>query len=621
MAKGFKRKYFSLAAIAATVSAVQISAVASSVVEIEKVVVSASKTLQAEEDVTDEVTVITAEEIERKGYRTLKDAVTASAGIEFASSGGYGQPTSIYLQGLPSDRTLVLIDGIRVNDITGLSGAQFELISLDNVERIEIIKGPQSGIWGADATAGVINIITKGAKEGVRADIKVEGGSYGTKNISLLFAKKRGAFDISLGFDRVDIDGFSAAEPGHSSQDYGKRGDELGWEDDGYENSTMNLKLGYDISDSDRIEASVTTIDATVHFDSYDYISGTSVDAPDGPYTLNNINDRFYKALYTKKTDRHKVDLVFKYSKFDRSLYGGYTGSVKEYEIKDRFDYEENGFLQASIGYQRFYQGLSGGSDLNKDYHNSYVFLTNYNRFFGGKTILTQTLRSDNYDAFEDKVTGKVGIKHYILDNFYLAANYGTGYNVPTPYKLYDVWAGNEELKPEKTKGFNISAGYDNLKVTYFETKIKDFIDYDYATWRYSNLEGTSRFKGFEVSFMKDIMENLIAGVTYTRLNATDSNNEDIPRRAKNKYGYDITWYPTHEHTVALYGYYVGERFDKNGAQTGKYNVTNVKLSHNFAPNFTGFVKIDNLFDRFYQEVDGYGTPGRSFYIGISASY
>ncbi len=616
MLGGFKGRYFSLAAILATVSLCAIKAEASSMeAKVERVVVSAAKSTQNEDELTEDIEVVTAEEIARRGYKTLKELLESLNGVETVSSGGYGQPASIFLYGLPTDRTLVLIDGIRFNDVTGLNGAPIEHILLENVERIEIIKGSQSGVWGADAVAGVINIVTKRAhRDGTLAEAKVYGGSYDTKSVSVLFSKKSGDLDFTFDYSRFDTQGLSAAEPGQNSPLYGNRADDLGWEKDAYENTTLGLGLGYDISDSDRVELSYKNIDATVHYD-----AGAGVDALDGPFTVNRINDKFYRVSYGKRISNHDMEASFSYSGFKRSQFGGYTGSFKEYEIKDKISYWKNSFFQIGGGYQRFWQGLSAGADLNEDYHNRYLFVTNYNRI--GKLILSESFRMDDYDRFEDKNSYKLGAKYIFYADYALGANYSTGYNVPTLYRLYGSFVGNADLKPESSKSFNLYVGNDTIKATFFKTRVKDFIDFDLNSFTYYNIEGISTFKGVELKYSDSLYDEFFAEFGYTRFIATDSNGERFPRRANWKGTYRFSWFPTDEHTVVVQGYYVGARYDTNDVQTGKYNVTNVTLRHNFAPAFTGEVKIVNIFDRFYQEVDGYSGFGRSIYVGVSMSY
>lgn len=622
-AKGFKGRYFTLAAIAATVSAVHLHAQNAQAIQLHKIVVSAANTEQDEEDVTEDITVITAEEIQERGYTTLKDALASVPGISFTSNGGYGQPTSIYLRGLQSDHILVLVDGVRANDVTGLNGAQFEHFRLDNVERIEVVKGAQSGIWGADASAGVINIVTKAAAaKSLSYGFKM--GTYDSANFDLSLSDKVGAFDYSLMLSTFKTDGFSAAEPSHGSPLYGSRGDDLGYEEDPYTNRNYLLKLGYDITDRDRVEASVNAIDATIHYDSIDFATGKTVDAPDGPFTLNKTRERFYRASYIRKEGANEARLFYNVSTFNRTQYGGYSGHLKEVGATDRFDYTNSGFLQAGIGYQGFHQGLSAGSNLNRSYANRYLFATNRNAFFGGDTILSESVRYDNYTNFDNRLTYKAGIRQRIFDGLSLMANYSTGYNVPTLYRLYDSWVGNASLKPEKSAGFDVALKYDGFKILYFAQRVEDLIDYNYGTFKYYNVFGKSKFEGVEASYSGALFDSAAYDLGYTRLiKAKNASGADLPRRASNIFNYSVTWFPTQKHTVNLNGYYVGKRFDDaaKSIQTGKYNVTNISLRHNFAEGYTGEVEIRNLFDRYYQEVDGYATAGRSIFVGVSARY
>ncbi|MCF6201303.1 MAG: TonB-dependent receptor plug domain-containing protein [Hydrogenimonas sp.] len=242
VAKGFRGRYFNLAAIAATVSCIQLHAQEVRAIQLERVVVSAANSEQDEEDVTEDITVITAEEIQERGYKTLKDALASVSGVSFTSNGGFGQPTSIYLRGLRSDQALVLIDGIRVNDVTGLNGAQYELYRLDNVERIEVVKGPQSGVWGADATAGVINIITKNSGKKFLS-YGFNFGTFDSRSFDLSVGARVGQFDYLALLSTFKTQGFSAAKPGSGSPLYGSSGEDLGYENDPYSRRSYLLKV------------------------------------------------------------------------------------------------------------------------------------------------------------------------------------------------------------------------------------------------------------------------------------------------------------------------------------------------------------------------------------------
>ena len=186
-------------------------------------------------DVTDSVTIITKEAIEESRVTTLNEALNKLGGISMTQNGGMGKNSSLFLRGMDTRRLLVLIDGTRYNDPSSLkSTADFSQIMLYNVEQIEIIKGAQSGVWGSDASGGVVNIITSKAKTGLHGIANVEYSSYDSIKTSLQASYATHKFDVLIGGLIYSTDGFSAAEPKQSEANYEKRYDELGLEKDSY---------------------------------------------------------------------------------------------------------------------------------------------------------------------------------------------------------------------------------------------------------------------------------------------------------------------------------------------------------------------------------------------------
>ena len=175
-------------------------------------ITSATKSEQKLKDVTANVDVITSQDIEDRKFKTVTEALQTIPGIQVSQSGGIGQQTSLFLRGMDSKKTLVLIDGVRYNDPSG-NGANFEHLVINDIERIEVIKGAQSSIWGADASAGVINIITKSVKDGTHGNASVEYGRYDSKIAKANISHKNKNFDAKLSATRVDTNGFSAISP------------------------------------------------------------------------------------------------------------------------------------------------------------------------------------------------------------------------------------------------------------------------------------------------------------------------------------------------------------------------------------------------------------------------
>ncbi|MGB3751786.1 MAG: TonB-dependent receptor plug domain-containing protein, partial [Arcobacteraceae bacterium] len=343
---------------------------------------SATKSEQSIKDITSSVEVITGEELEQKHVTTVAEALNLVSGISFTSNGGMGQSTSVKLRGFDSKRILVLIDGIRYNDLTGLSGAVFENLMVDNIQQIEIIKGAQSGIWGADASAGVINIITKTAKEGFQGTLNAEYGSFNTKKYGTSLSYKADNYYAKINAQRVTSDGFSAQAP---------RGIDLdSLEDDSYENTTLSLKTGVNIDDSNKIDFSHTVIDSEVEYDGYN--------SPNDSLSKSTSKTKISGFSFENKNSLATTNISLNRSDFFRDIKDSYPakfdGKVDEASIKTNIPYlDDSSFVILGVDYKKFEET----DDITNDYKNKAFFITNSNRF--DKLILTQSLRVDSYDT------------------------------------------------------------------------------------------------------------------------------------------------------------------------------------------------------------------------------
>lgn len=585
-------------------------------IELEQITVtSATKTSQSIEDVTSNINVITSKEIEEKNYTTVVQALNSVSGLNYTSNGGLGKSSSVYLRGFDSKRTLVLIDGIRYNDVAGIGGAPFGDLMISDIEQIEVIKGAQSGIWGADATAGIINIITKGAKKGVHASINSEYGSFNTKKYGVSASYRADDYYVKASVQKVDSDGFTTKAPsGDDINDY---------EDDGYKNVTTNIKFGFDINDDNKIDMSHTTIYSRSEYD--------DATANDTGREIKTV-DSFSHINFNHTNSFTEIDIYAKLSIFDREDPLGWTtefdGEVKEYGIKSNTAYNNEDFVVIGADYKTF----EHKNDLQEKYSNKSIFLTNSNEFnglLGGKTIVTESIRFDDYDKFDDKATGKLGIKHFHknIKDFTTSANIGSSYNVPTIYNLYNSFYGNQNLKPEETISYDVTLQYKDIKLTYFSSTTEDMINFNSGTWKYYNAEGKTKIKGVELEYNTNVSEDLSITSNYTWLNAKDNNGMKLERRPRYTLKMSADYYGIKDLHLGVYGEYIGERVEYTygtynvDAQTGKFAVVNLVANYDINKNFKVYVKIDNLFDRYYQVVDGYATAPLSAYVGIKAQF
>ena len=592
-------------------------------IQLEKItVVSATKNEQSLKDVTSNVNVITSAEIEERHYTTVAQALNSVAGINYTSNGGLGSTTSINLRGAGNNRTLVLIDGVRYQDPSNTNGASIQHLMIQDIEQIEVIKGAQSGIWGADASAGVINIITKKAKQGTHVSANLEGGSFNTRKIGATVSHRTSDFDIKLSMNEITSDGFSVQAP--RDEDINQ------YENDAYSNLTINLQANYYINDDAKINLNITDIDALKEYDSYGN--------PNDNTMKSDISNQLYSLSYLQTYKNHDFILKAERSEFARkeigtvaSFFGenviNFNGTHTNIEFIDNMTYFEKDFITFGFGSNSDDVDyiMTDNSKKQKDNRDNYIYLTNSNIF--DKVILTESIRYDDYNNFDSKATGKLGIKYNINQDLFITSNVGIGYNVPNIVQELNPWgAPNSELNPEDTVSSDISIGYKGFKATYFYNEITDLINGTFigGIYKFENIDGKSIFKGYEFEYSQNIIDSISISLNYSILSAKDKDGKYLARRPKETAKLGLDYYPLDNLHLGAYGEYIGERYDRadqSGQQTGRYAVLDIVSNYDINKNLSFYVKIDNLFDKYYQTVDGYTTAPLSGYLGLNAKF
>ena len=575
------------------------------------VVYSATKSNQSIQDVTSNIEIITAAQLESKHITNLTDAINLASGITFTRDGGAGQPTKINIRGMHQTNTLVLIDGVRFNDITNSDGVSFEFLDMSDVQRIEVIKGAQSGIWGASASGGVINIITKkttATKE--KISLLYERGSFASQKIAfnLLTSSKEGF--IKAGFNKTKTDGYSAQTTNNTDLE--------DVEKDDFSNTTSYVGAGLNLTPTDTIQLNTRTIDAKGEYDSYL--------SPDDETRVYDAKINIHSMNYSHTKDNYNLNLYTQKSDFDRDYPNDFTtnykGSTATFGFKSKIDYRTNDFL--IVGSETNTHKDNG---LDKEYTNKAYFLTNTNKF--KNTIFTTSIRKDNNDKFGEHTTSKIGLKQLYKD-MYVSMNYGTAFKAPTLNQLYTPFYGNEELEAEETKAYDINFGYKGLTLSYFENKIDNLISFHSTTYQNINIEGESIIKGYEVNYKKALNTFLIS-FNYTSVDAKDKDDNLIGRIPEENLKVSIDYFGIKKFNFNLNANYVGERYDRNysafntptpnGEQTGKYTVINSVVDYKYNKNTNLYLKIDNIADKEYEVIDGYSTSPRAYYVGINAKF
>ena len=585
-------------------------------------VTSATKTEQSIKDVTSNVDVITKEDIQERHFTTVSEALNTLAGVSIISNGGIGGSSTLNLRGTSNNRTLILIDGVKFKDHSSISGTDISTLMITENERIEVIKGAQSGIWGADAAAGVINIITKSAKDGLHANANIEAGTYNTNKYATQVSYKNRDFDLKLDVLSLTSDSFS------TMANYGDDLDSL--EADRYENTTLNLKGNYYINDDAKIGFNIIDIDSLKEYDS---------SSPNDTTMKNDSQSKIYNVNYEQAYKNHKFLLKADKSDIKRDQIGTVWGvkltdnTTENLELMDNITYNEKDFILLGLGITKDEIDYTKADGTKSDASNDtkYVYMTNNNNF--DKLILTQSLRHDDFDNFKSKTTGKFGAKYNVNDDLSFSSNLGTSYSVPLLIQNINPWGDtNFDIEAEKSKSFDIGFDYENLKVVYFHQNVKNLIDwYDPTPTNYynndaiyKNLDGTSTFEGVEVSYKRELISDLLTSVNYTYLEAKDSQKKDLARRAKDSLKFGVDYYGINKFHFNVNGEYVGDRYNganRTGRETGNYTLWNSVVNYEINKTFSTYLKVDNIFNKYYQTIDGYATAERSAYLGLKANF
>jgi vitamin B12 transporter len=610
-------------AISVALLATPILATAST--QLEQIVVSANNTEQSLRDVTSNITLISAEEIAEKQYQTLADALKTVPGLSIKGSGGLGKATSVYLRGFESKNILILVDGIDMTDPAGLGGANLENISLSEVARIEIIKGPQSGVWGANATAGVINIVTQKGQDHTRVDLEV--GSNHTRKITTSISAGNEQFDFNFNLMSLATDGFSALRPAQESH--------TAFEKDGYQQNDVSFKMGIQPVPQHRIE---TLIKRSSGHNDYD-----STTNPDDTINSGSFEQSVRQLQYLFNTPVWNSRVHISQNSIDRTHIGygsEYHGLINEQGVQLGRRYGEDNFMQIALNHKEY---LAETTYLTRDRFNNVGYaLTHAHRLFGSLT-LNESLRYDEFDRFDNAVTGKIGFRNLFTPEVFIGANIGTAYNAPTLSQLSRP--NPAALSPEKSASYDITLGLYGLEATYFDSRIDDLIEYvpsppPYTTpYYYKNADQKVISKGVELAYKRsfDALKTDML-LNYTWLSAKNENGDDLPYRPKQQGNLALDYYGIKRWHIGLETRYIGEQFattynnnDADGdpyhIDIGHYFVTDLKADYQITPSLSLYGRIINLTDDAYTENVSkatqttadyvYSNGGRQFFMGI----
>ncbi|MCD6517526.1 MAG: TonB-dependent receptor [Candidatus Aminicenantes bacterium] len=613
-----------------------------------KITVTANRIEKSTKKVAASTTVITGEELEKFKLNTLYEALREIAGLDTIQSGASGQTASLFIRGANSSHTKIMLDGTELNDPMDPNRSfDFSHLFTENIDRIEIIRGPQSTLYGSDAMAGVIHIITRQEQGKPHFHLSSMGGTYDTLQGKGEISGSTEKLSYSLGASYFKTSGFSAA----SSRYEGNT------EKDGYQNTTFSGKLGFQLKENMDLHFSMRKIDAKTDIDNN---GGDYGDDPNntGDYDLIFLKGGF-RGLFMKNRWETKIDVSYADSlrKYINPTdthhpYSSYKSEYKSHIFK--IDFQNNLFLHES---NTLIFGLEFDKEYGSSFYESQSFYGPYESEFPEKNASNVGIYAQDQMNLDDSFIASVGARYdnhsttgnsltyqiaplYILNSTgtKLKATFGTGFKAPSLYQLYAPATfygpiGNTELQPEKTLGWDAGIEQELLggrllvKATYFTNNYKDLIDYDY-TKGYINI-GKASSKGAEFILNSIPVKDMTFSASYTWCEAVDERTEQaLLRRPEHKasmrMGYDGLK-KTHI-TVSLL--YVGEREDSyfQDYQTTRvtlpeYTLCNASVSYDLFKYAQFFLRWDNIFNTDYEYIKGYAAPGFSVYGGVKLDF
>jgi vitamin B12 transporter len=592
-------------------------------VQIEEVVVTASKIAETKDEATSSIVVITSKEIEKSNVEFVADLFRKTTELNIVQAGGMGATAAVYLRGASPDETLIMIDGVKVKS-TNTGEFDFSGINIDDIERIEVVKGPQSTIYGSEAMGGVINIITKKGKGKITADISYEHGSYNTSNPAITLSGGNESFDYRLNVSYYRTDGISAVKGGPES--------------DGYENTSFSSKLGFRAGEKMEVQLSgkynefLSELDARGEDDinrekkGSNYLSSLKgtvyvVDSWEQILTVSRVGESW------KIRDPDDPD--------------------KDYDIASKMDsadwqntYYNSDAYTTTAGVEYRVESGEQKDVYDKSVENKAVYLNN--KLKGSNITFNAGLRYDDHQTFGSATTYRIGAVEDVKQaNMRFRASYGTGFKAPSLYDLYykgAMGSGNIDLKPEKSTSWEVGVDQDysrsfSLYLTYFEQDYDDRIEWVSSDGDYSpqNIED-AEVKGVETGFTFRFASPLSISTAYTNLESEDKfTGKRLSLVPKDKVNVALEYSMLRLSLRADY-IYVGERYDITArGDLDAYELVNMSGSFNVTKSIGLFGRIENLLDEDYAEDGSYnfskketyyfGTPGKSFYGGIKATF
>ena len=603
-----------------------------------EVVVTASRVPVPSTAVGSAMTVVAGDDIDRKQKRSVAEVLREVPGVAVNRLGGFGANTQIRIRGAEANQTLVVLDGIEIGDPANGSEFDFGNLLAHEIERIEVLRGPQTALWGSDAIGGVVNVVTRTGRGEPEISAGIEAGSHRTVQGAASYRSGSDNHHIAVHAVGYHSDGISAASE--------QRGN---GEQDGYRNRTAHLKAGVSPFSFLDLNFVGRLTDSEIQTDNF--VGGVGL--VDADFRTSSIK-RYYRGSASLSTfeGRWTHEAGFGFTNSHRvNLQNGAINSLFEGE-KQKFDYQTNFFFSTptvagaehslTLAAEREEENvISASAFINVDREiKNLGYVAEYRLDLLDSIHFSLAGRHDDANLFDDTDTYRVTAAYeHSPWGTRLHTSYGEGVKNPTIFELFGFaanFAGNPNLSPETAEGWDagieqsLLAGDAILDVTYFENDITDLIQGSGTTA--VNLTGKSEIYGVEVAGGLELIEDLTLSGTYTWSVGQDSTKSELGRRPKHvasvSADYDFRW-ENRPGSLNVGIDFNGERtdlefdpaFNSAAVRLESYTLVKTVVRYETHPGFEIFVRGENLLDRDYEEALTFGGPGRAAYAGVRATF
>lgn len=597
------------------------------------IVVTANRVEQQRFEVGQSITVVTADQLETRQTAVLSDVLRTLPGVTTARNGGVGGTTSVFIRGGNSSQTLVLIDGVRINDPSSPSGAfDFSNLMTGNIARVEVLRGPNSVIWGSQAVGGVINIQTIEPTEDLAINARGEYGFRDTAQGVANISGKSGIFSGSFGGGYLRTDGISAFDENQG-----------GTERDGFRSASLNGKLRIDLADNFNIDLRGFYIDSRTEFDNppRDTVPVTDNEQFIGYVGVNLalLDGRFRNRVAYARTDINRVTTdptPGSFNPFDAS------GVLDRLEYQGVF--EASDFATLIFGAEHEESRSStffAAFDTNPD-----VTQTGLTSFYGQAVVkpfngltIAGGVRVDDHEVFGSETSLGGNFAYTPNDGAtVLRGTYAEGFRAPALPELLANF-GNPDLQPEIAKSYDVGIeqslidGRLRASATYFLRNTQDLIAFSSATFSLENID-LARAQGVELGLVLNPVDALTIQAQYSLIDTTNRSTaldffgnsnfgNQLARRPEQTVSVIADWQTPWGLDVGATVLLVDDSFDDvaNNRPLEGYVLADIRASYAVTDNIEAYGRIENLFDEQYQTASNFGQPGRAGYVGVRLRY